>query len=115
LLSSASAGIFVYAARVLCAGPFFIAKVSRSEMPVPVSRCAERFVDLYFPLNVHVQPGHCSFCVRAGITFADFSVRSGEPMRRPGARSLGLGLHDWLLVQIQLLYLRSAFRRKFLL
>jgi hypothetical protein len=46
---------------------------------------------------------------------ADFSVRSGEPMRQPGACALGLGLHDRLLVQIQLLCLRSAFGREFLL
>jgi hypothetical protein len=46
---------------------------------------------------------------------ADFSVRSGELMRRPGARALGLGLHDRLPVQIQLLYLHSAFGREFLL
>jgi hypothetical protein len=38
----------VDAARVLCAGPFFIAKVSRSGIPIPASRCAERFTDLYF-------------------------------------------------------------------
>jgi hypothetical protein len=31
---------------------------------------------------------------------ADFSVRSGEPMRRPGARALGLRINDWLPVQI---------------
>jgi hypothetical protein len=30
----------------------------------------------------------------------DFSVRSGEPMRRLGACALGLGLHAWLPVQI---------------
>jgi hypothetical protein len=29
---------------------------------------------------------------------ADFSVRSGEPMRQPGARALELGLHDQLPV-----------------
>jgi hypothetical protein len=51
LLSSASVGIFLYAARVLCAGPFFIAKVSRSGIPVPASRCAERFTNLYFPFD----------------------------------------------------------------
>jgi hypothetical protein len=45
----------------------------------------------------------------------DFSVRSGEPMDRPGARALGLGLHNRLPVQIQLLYLRSMFGREFLL
>jgi hypothetical protein len=45
---------------------------------------------------------------------ADFFVRSGEPMRRPGARALELGLHDRLLVQIQLLCLRSAFGCEFL-
>jgi hypothetical protein len=70
--------IFVYDARVLCADPFFITKVSRSGILVPASRCAERFADLYFPLKVHVQPGRCSLCARAGLTFADFSVRSGE-------------------------------------
>jgi hypothetical protein len=48
LLSSASAGIFVYATRVLCADPFFITKVPRSRIPVPMSRCVERFTDLYF-------------------------------------------------------------------
>jgi hypothetical protein len=46
---------------------------------------------------------------------ADFSVRSGEPMCRPGPRALGLGLHAQLPVQIQLLCLRSTFRRGFLL
>jgi hypothetical protein len=46
---------------------------------------------------------------------ANFLVWSDEPMRRPGARALRLGLHDRLPVQIQLLYLRSAFRREFLL
>jgi hypothetical protein len=51
LLLSASAKIFVYAARVLCTGPFFITKVSRSGIPVPLSRCAERFTDLYFPFD----------------------------------------------------------------
>jgi hypothetical protein len=44
------------------------------------------------PLKVHVQPGHCSFCARAGLIFADFSVLSSEPMRRLGARALGLRL-----------------------
>jgi hypothetical protein len=51
LLWSASAGIFVYAARVLCAGPFFITKVSCSRIHVPTSRSAESFVDLYFPFD----------------------------------------------------------------
>jgi hypothetical protein len=51
LLSSASAGIFVYATRVLYAGPFFTAKVSRSGIPIPASRCVERFADLYFPFD----------------------------------------------------------------
>jgi hypothetical protein len=51
LLSSASAGIFVYAAKVLCAGPFFIAKVFGFGIPVPASRCTERFTDLYFPFD----------------------------------------------------------------
>jgi hypothetical protein len=46
---------------------------------------------------------------------ADFSVRSSELMRWPGARALGLGLHDRLPVQIPLLYLRFAFGREFLL
>jgi hypothetical protein len=46
---------------------------------------------------------------------ANFFVQSGEPMRQPGARALGLGLHDRLLVQIQLLCLCSAFGREFLL
>jgi hypothetical protein len=46
---------------------------------------------------------------------ADFSVWSGEPMRQTGARALGLGLHAWLPVQIQLLCLRSTFEREFLL
>jgi hypothetical protein len=36
---------------VLCADPFFIAKVSRSGIPVPMSRCVERFTDLYFPFD----------------------------------------------------------------
>jgi hypothetical protein len=51
LLSSASAGIFVYTARVLCVSLFFIAKVSRSGIPVPATRCSERFTDLYFPFD----------------------------------------------------------------
>jgi hypothetical protein len=55
------------------------------------------------------------FCGRAGLTFADFSVRSSEPMRWSGARALGLGLHTQLPVQIQLLCLRSAFGCEFLL
>jgi hypothetical protein len=46
---------------------------------------------------------------------ANFSVRSGEPMCRPGARALRLGLHDRLLVQIPLLCLCSVFGREFLL
>jgi hypothetical protein len=41
----------VDAARVLYAGPFFIAMVSRSGIPVPTSRCAERFAYLYFPFD----------------------------------------------------------------
>jgi hypothetical protein len=43
---------------------------------------------------------------------ADFSVRSGDPMRRPGACALELGLHYRLLVQILLLCLHSAFGRQ---
>jgi hypothetical protein len=38
----------VDAARVLCAGPFFITKVSRSGIPVPASKCTEGFTNLYF-------------------------------------------------------------------
>jgi hypothetical protein len=149
--------IFVYAARVLCASPFFIAKVSRSGIPVPASRALRRSVSpVRFSVVILIQPeqapgGLCSF-LRLGsqspqsdcflgpicsskatplfaIEFhalvligtkpfpnsvsADFSVRSGEPMHRPRARALGLGLHDRLSVQIQLLCLRSAFGHEF--
>jgi hypothetical protein len=51
LLSSASARIFVYAARVICVGAFFITKVSRFGIPVPTSKCVGRFTDLYFPFD----------------------------------------------------------------
>jgi hypothetical protein len=63
----------------------------------------------------------CQALVLIGIepfpnsVLADFSVQSGEKMRWPGARALRLGLHDRLLVQIQLLCLRSAFGHEFLL
>jgi hypothetical protein len=36
---------------VLCADSFFITKVSCSGIPVPTSRCTERFADLYFPFD----------------------------------------------------------------
>jgi hypothetical protein len=146
----------VDAARVLCASPFFLAKVSRSGIPIPVSRCVERFTDLYFLINFQSsyssnRSKHLVDSVRSSVSVAsrpslihsskvtplfavecqalvligtepfpnsvldDFSVCSGEPMDRPGARALGLGLHNRLPVQIQLLYLRSMFGREFLL
>jgi hypothetical protein len=54
-----SAGIFVYAAKLLYAGLFFIAKVSRSGIPVPTSRCAERFADMYFPFDFQSPQSDC--------------------------------------------------------
>jgi hypothetical protein len=72
LLSSASARIFVYAARVLCAGPFFIAKVSYSGIPVTTSRCAELFADLYFPFDF--QSSYSSNRRKHLVDFVRFSV-----------------------------------------
>jgi hypothetical protein len=152
----------VDAARVLCIGPFFLANVSCSGIPVPASRCTERFTDLYFSFDFqssyssnrskHLVDSVCSsvsiashpspivfparfaparrcLCLlsSARLWFSsvqnpfpncvldDFSILSSEPMRRPGARVLELGLHDRLLVQIQLLCLRSTFGLEFLL
>jgi hypothetical protein len=162
LLLSASAGIFVYATRVLCASLFFIAKGLPLRDPCSreqVHRALRRSVfPIRFSLVILIQleqaPGgfYSFLCLDSQSTqsdcflglirsskvtplfavecqalvlistepfpnsiLADFSVRSGEPMHKPGARALSLGLHARLLVQIQLLCLRSAFGRKFLL
>jgi hypothetical protein len=64
--------IFVYATRVLCASLFFIAKVSRSGIPVPASRCAERFADLYFPFDF--QLSYSSNRSKHMVDYVRFSV-----------------------------------------
>jgi hypothetical protein len=91
LLSSASAGIFVYAARVLCVGPFFIAKVSLSGIPVPTSRCAERFIDLYFLFDFQSsyssnRSKHLVDAVRSSISVASHPSLIVFPARFAPAR-----------------------------
>jgi hypothetical protein len=85
--------IFVYATIVLCASLFFIAKVSRSRIPVPVSRCTERFADLYLPFDFQLsyssnRSKHLVDYVRFSVSVASrpspivFSARFAPARRR---------------------------------
>jgi hypothetical protein len=86
----------VDATRVLYAAPFFIAKVSRSGIPVPASRCAERFAYLYFPFDFQLsyssnQSKHLVDSIRSSISVANRPSPIVFPVRFALARRcLGL-------------------------
>jgi hypothetical protein len=110
-----------FGAGITCQGDFFPLPIHQKRRVLSMS--CERAGQILSPLKfAFLIRSADSFLLpllfpglRAGLTFADFSIRSGEPMRWPGARALGLGLHARLPVQIQLLCLQSTFGREFLL